>query len=545
MNDRGSAPANEVDERQVEAQSANWLANKKVWIAALSAVLILVLILGLILIPRGSDDQEAKRDSNSVEKSEGDTSVVLDSDGDGILDVVEVAGWKTEAGATYATDPKLADTDGDGLNDSEEAGAEVSEGVYKGVANPLKSDSDDDGLDDKTELAGGVTLDKRNFTLDPLKADTDGDQLSDLEELDNGTHANLVDTDGDGLEDFYEIYFIGTSALSKDTDGDGFEDAFEDLNREAEGLDPQFAEEEMSSSDLAMDVARGMLNGNADEEDSMAYLMGELLTDAAGFLPVVGNGVSLAVDIRDAVLTLVNSEYITPTLFVITILGAVKTRIKSGGLIKKVSKIIKRAPHLAATLALTIAKDKRIEGKLKKELFKRVWEESWEGLIALGATEVGLLKLVADGRMNLNILAAAIVTRPGAVKGPAVEYMKDGRDGEDWLKKNTEAKDGDASVRKVFKIDECLQECTSSYRSVDVLADGIAHESKVGYTLLTESVIAQIEADADLMKTGQIDGAQWHFFPSEIAQSGRLGPSEPLLNRLDQYGIKYTIHLPK
>src|SRR5690606_8232015 len=55
--------------------------------------------------------------------------------------------------------------------------------------------------------------------------DDDGDTLLNLEELAYGTDPNLVDTDGDGWSDAYELYVSGTSPTSADTDGDGTPDA--------------------------------------------------------------------------------------------------------------------------------------------------------------------------------------------------------------------------------------------------------------------------------------------------------------------------------
>lgn len=77
-------------------------------------------------------------------------------------------------------------------------------------------------------------------------------------------------------------------------------------------------------------------------------------------------------------------------------------------------------------------------------------------------------------------------------------------------------------------------------RYVDQLANGIAYESKVGYTTLTSRVRTQILKDAELIKKGQINGAEWHFFRS--ADTGKIGASKPLLNFLKQNGIKYKIH---
>ena len=77
-------------------------------------------------------------------------------------------------------------------------------------------------------------------------------------------------------------------------------------------------------------------------------------------------------------------------------------------------------------------------------------------------------------------------------------------------------------------------------RYIDQLADGIAHESKVGYTTLTDRIRTQILKDAELINTGQIDGAHWHFFTSGVTNRG--GASQPLLDFLIENGITYTIH---
>lgn len=84
-----------------------------------------------------------------------ETVVPPDSDKDGLPDVTEEFGFRTETGAWIKTDPLKADTDGDGLSDGAEAG-ELRPGVlgtilspyYYTASNPLKKDTDDDGLMD-------------------------------------------------------------------------------------------------------------------------------------------------------------------------------------------------------------------------------------------------------------------------------------------------------------------------------------------------------------------------------------------------------------
>ncbi|MFB0537484.1 MAG: RHS repeat-associated core domain-containing protein [Anaerolineae bacterium] len=77
-------------------------------------------------------------------------------------------------------------------------------------------------------------------------------------------------------------------------------------------------------------------------------------------------------------------------------------------------------------------------------------------------------------------------------------------------------------------------------RYVDQLVDRIAHESKVGYTTLTPTIQRQIAKDAELIATGRIKGAVWHFFTSPV--TGQGGPSAPLAQALRNAGIQIIIY---
>lgn len=125
----------------------------------------------------------------------------LDSDGDGITDVLE---------QRLGLDAFLADTDGDGSSD----GYELL--VLRTRADA--ADSDGDGVSDGQELLLGT---------DPLRADTDGDGI-----LDGGAGGG-PDSDADGLSDALE-QVLGTDPWSADTDRDGFVDGAE----HAAGFDP-------------------------------------------------------------------------------------------------------------------------------------------------------------------------------------------------------------------------------------------------------------------------------------------------------------------
>ena len=77
-------------------------------------------------------------------------------------------------------------------------------------------------------------------------------------------------------------------------------------------------------------------------------------------------------------------------------------------------------------------------------------------------------------------------------------------------------------------------------RYVDQLVDGVANESKVGYQSLTAGNELQIMKDVDLIQSGQVNGATWHFFTSPVTGLG--GPSAPLASSLEQNGITVVVH---
>lgn len=77
-------------------------------------------------------------------------------------------------------------------------------------------------------------------------------------------------------------------------------------------------------------------------------------------------------------------------------------------------------------------------------------------------------------------------------------------------------------------------------RFIDQLANGVAHESKVGYQALTKDIQRQISKDAELLQTERIQGATWHFFQSPATGIG--GPSKPLMDALQRSNIDVINH---
>ena len=68
-------------------------------------------------------------------------------------------------------------------------------------------------------------------------------------------------------------------------------------------------------------------------------------------------------------------------------------------------------------------------------------------------------------------------------------------------------------------------------RFVDQFSDGIAHESKAGYTTLTDDIKTQIAKDVEIRKNNEeVTAVYWHFFKSDV--TGKCGASAPLLKEL-------------
>lgn len=71
-------------------------------------------------------------------------------------------------------------------------------------------------------------------------------------------------------------------------------------------------------------------------------------------------------------------------------------------------------------------------------------------------------------------------------------------------------------------------------RFVDRLVNGVGHEAKAGLNVkLTSALEKQMMKDAELVATGQLRGVHWHFF---------RGAKKEVLDKLKEYGIKYTVH---
>jgi hypothetical protein len=143
----------------------------------------------------------------------------IDSDGDGITDVIEV---KFGLNPNNSTDA-LSDFDKDGLTNKDE--------VINYNTNITKADSDGDSYSDKEEIEKNTNPNNKNEFPKDLKKDSDTDGIPDYKEKECGLDPNKkdssLDNDEDGLTNKEECLEYGTNLEEKDTDGDKVSDKAE------------------------------------------------------------------------------------------------------------------------------------------------------------------------------------------------------------------------------------------------------------------------------------------------------------------------------
>ena len=88
--------------------------------------------------------------------------------------------------------PATLDSDGDGLPDVVETNTGVWVSATNTGTNPFLWDTDGDGLSDGVETHTGIFISRSNTGTDPLKPDTDGDGVNDKTEIDLGTNPNVA-----------------------------------------------------------------------------------------------------------------------------------------------------------------------------------------------------------------------------------------------------------------------------------------------------------------------------------------------------------------
>jgi hypothetical protein len=180
-----------------------------------------------------SDDTDGDGLPDENEADAGSDPRKPDTDGDGLTDGEEVQLYGSSPlredtdrddypdpdEVEEGTDPGILDTDGDGLLDAEE--------VYYSETDPLSPDTDGDGATDTREVEEGSNPDNPKSLPTKPRTDTDGDKLTDPREELNESDPTLVDTDGDGLDDYTEVTVWASYPDLADSDDDGVDDGDE------------------------------------------------------------------------------------------------------------------------------------------------------------------------------------------------------------------------------------------------------------------------------------------------------------------------------
>ena len=204
-----------------------------------------------------------------------------DTDNDGLLD-----GWEVTYSAAAGVDPLVAATSGELASDKDNDTLTLMQ-EFGANTDPTMNDTDSDTLPDAWEVRYSIVFGVNatdGANASELASDTDSDGLSLIGEFNAGTDPTSDDTDGDGLNDGWEVTYksvegvnatgaagdsvltsdtdndtltlsqeaeAGTDPTSNDTDGDGLNDGWEVNYRSVSGVN---ATVNASASDLTSDT---------------------------------------------------------------------------------------------------------------------------------------------------------------------------------------------------------------------------------------------------------------------------------------------------
>jgi ELWxxDGT repeat protein len=181
-----------------------------------------------------------------------------DSDGDGILDLIE---GSIDSDGDGIPDFLDTDSDGDGIPDGVEGRDDAD---MDGIPNYLDLDSDGDGIPDAVEGSGDLDGDDMPDFLD-RDADGDGipDEVEGIDDPDGNGIPNYrdLDSDGDGIPDAVEGHDDPDgdgipNYLDEDSDGDGIPDTIGgNIDTDGDGI-PDFLDTD-SDGDGIPDVVEG------------------------------------------------------------------------------------------------------------------------------------------------------------------------------------------------------------------------------------------------------------------------------------------------
>jgi hypothetical protein len=155
--------------------------------------------------------------------------------------------------------------------------------------------------------------------------------------------------------------------------------------------------------------------------------------------------------------------------------------------------------------------------------------------LTYGAVRIGASAFGVAGRTFVAAPSLAAEGEAVAAADSAQLAFKTGGDAEAYLTKLY------PGAQTQVRFETAVGSGATRFRIIDVLDQGVANESKMGYTELSDLVRSQISKDAWLVKNNpNIKDVVWHFFRS--GNTGKVGAAPEVLQALQQNGIKYVIH---
>lgn len=451
-----------------------------------------------------------------------DADFTTDTDADGLVDWVESFGVRPATGsnvtqsttkAVFHSDPTNPDTDGDGLSDGEEVGRPLTPAEMGGWTSPLP-------------------ITTYMVVSDPASSDGDVDGLSDTDELELGLNPLDADMDRDGLDDGLEIEW-GTDALVEDTEHDGYTDGYEAENLD-DGLDPLEINLPIDPETWQQEFFLGALCGDNDicRRPTIAWLLGNL-----------SSGLLIYGDVRDIFASVAEGRWIDTGLIGLGLIPA------WGDAIEVVAKTLHILPEMAPAAAvaarrfLVRAVDETPEAIV--DGLRAVHPQMIQKLEDLGAGATDIVRLWEKNGDRLKAL----------LDNPRVKFVRDyplNSSPPGWF---GWWKSAERYMREFRGIDPDIAPAgievaaTGGFPAGRRFPDGvytvgekvILLEAKMGRGA---RALRQIARDKALIAKGLYDGAEWHYFASDL--TGRIGPSQTVLDALLECpDIDVIIHLPR
>ncbi len=148
-----------------------------------------------------------------------------------------------------------------------------------------------------------------------------------------------------------------------------------------------------------------------------------------------------------------------------------------------------------------------------------------------------IYKAIDSAAGAIKISSKAAKTSKGKKAGKAAFWT--GKAGEKMLE--TFLKRGNKNTVQTQKYFQTIVKGKKTKRYVDAFTNGVAHESKVGYTTLSRRVQQEIASDVYLLKNNKnVKEVTWHFYRSAITK--KIGASKALIKKLRENHINVVIH---